>query len=104
MRDGGRLLLPLTVGIPMPNVGVGHMLLVVRCADVYAARFTSPVGIFHCAGARTTEGNDVLNRAYQSGDWKEVRSLRRNDHPWGRHCWLHARRVCLSRLAVENRN
>jgi hypothetical protein len=45
----------------MPNVGVGHMLLVVRCADVYAARFTSPVGIFHCAGARTTEGNDVLN-------------------------------------------
>jgi protein-L-isoaspartate(D-aspartate) O-methyltransferase len=97
----GRLLVPLTVDVPMPNVGVGHMLLVVRRADVYAARFISPVGIFHCKGARTTEGNDLLNGAYQRGGHEEVRSLRRGDHPWGPQCWLHARRLCLSRLAVE---
>jgi protein-L-isoaspartate(D-aspartate) O-methyltransferase len=99
--DGGRLLVPLTVGVPMPNVGLGHMLLVVRRAGVYTARFTSPVGIFHCSGARTTEGNDLLNRAYQMGDLQDVRSLRRDDHPWGPQCWLHGRRFCLSRLAVE---
>ena len=52
----------------MPNVGLGHMLLVERRADVYAARFISPVGIFHCAGGRTTEGYDLLNRAYQKAD------------------------------------
>jgi protein-L-isoaspartate(D-aspartate) O-methyltransferase len=102
LRDGGRLLVPLTVGVPMPNVGLGHMLLVVRRADIYAARFTSPVGIFHCAGARTTEGHDLLNRAYQRGDQGEVRSLRRDDHPSDPQCWLHARRTCLSRLAATD--
>jgi protein-L-isoaspartate(D-aspartate) O-methyltransferase len=100
----GRLLVPLTVDVPMPNVGVGHMLLVVRRADVYSARFISPVGIFHCKGARTTEGNDLLNGAYQRGGHEEVRSLRRGDHPWGPQCWLHAGRFCLSRLAVETCN
>jgi protein-L-isoaspartate(D-aspartate) O-methyltransferase len=73
----------------------------VRRAGVYTARFTSPVGIFNCAGARTTEGNDLLNRAYQMGDLQDVRSLRRDDHPWDPQCWLHARRFCLSRLAAE---
>jgi protein-L-isoaspartate(D-aspartate) O-methyltransferase len=102
LRDGGRLLVPLTVGVPTPNVGLGHMLLVVRRADIYAARFISPVGIFHCAGARTTEGHDLLNRAYQRGDQGEVRSLRRDDHPSDPQCWLHARRTCLSRLAAAD--
>jgi protein-L-isoaspartate(D-aspartate) O-methyltransferase len=102
LREGGRLLVPLTVGVGMPNVGLGHMLLVVRRADVYAARFTSPVGIFHCAGARATDENDLLSRAYQRGDQVEVRSLRRDDHPCGPQCWLHARRTCLSRLAVND--
>jgi protein-L-isoaspartate(D-aspartate) O-methyltransferase len=101
LRHGGRLLVPLTVSVPMPNVGLGHMRLVMRRADAYTARFTSPVGIFHCSSARTTEGNDLLNRAYKGGDLSEVRSLRRDDHPWGPQCWLHAHRFCLSRLAVE---
>jgi len=81
LRGGGSLLIPLTVDVPMPNVGVGQMLLVVRRGDAYAARFVSPVGIFHCAGARTAEGNHRLSRAYQRGDQAEVRSLRRDDHP-----------------------
>jgi protein-L-isoaspartate(D-aspartate) O-methyltransferase len=103
LRNAGRLLVPLTVDIPMPNVGLGHMLLVVRRADadVYAARFISSVGIFHCTGGRTTEGNDLLKSAYQRGGQEEVRSLRREQHPCGPHCWLHGRRFCLSRLAVQ---
>jgi protein-L-isoaspartate(D-aspartate) O-methyltransferase len=101
LRDGGRLLVPLTVDVPMPNVGLGNMLLVVRRADMYAARFVSPVGIFHCTGARTTEGKDLLKGAYQSGGHEEVRSLRRGDHPCGPQCWLHAGQFCLSRLTVE---
>lgn|SRR5262245_39224410 len=104
LRDAGRLLLPLTVDVPMPNVGLGHMLLVVRRAEVYAARFVSAVGIFHCTGARTTEGNDLLKAAYQSGGHEDVRSLRCEAHSLGPQCWLHARRFCLSRLAVETGN
>jgi protein-L-isoaspartate(D-aspartate) O-methyltransferase len=60
LRNEGRLLMPLTVDVPMPNVGLGNMLLIVRGAESYAATFVSPVGIFHCAGARTADGNDLL--------------------------------------------
>ena len=101
LRNEGRLLVPLTVDVPIPNVGLGHMLLVVRRADVYAARFVSGVGIFHCTGARTVHGNDLLKSAYQSGGHEEIRSLQRGDHPCGPHCWLHARGFCLSRLPVD---
>jgi protein-L-isoaspartate(D-aspartate) O-methyltransferase len=101
LRVEGRLLVPLTVDVRMPNVGLGHMLLVLRRANVYAATFVSPVGIFHCVGARTAEGNDLLKDAFQRGGHEQVRSLRAEDHPSDPQCWLHARRFCLSRLAAE---
>ena len=101
LRLEGRLLLPLTVGFPAQNLGAGHMLLIVRHADAYSARFVSPVGIFHCVGARTDDGNDLLKRAYEKGDYESVRSLRLDEHPPGAHCWLHGRQFCLSRLEIE---
>jgi len=101
LRNEGRLLVPLTVDLPIPNVGLGHMLLVMRRADVYAAKFVSPVGIFHCIGARTVQGNDLLQSAYKSGGHEEIRSLQRGDHPCSPQCWFHARGFCLSRLPVD---
>jgi protein-L-isoaspartate(D-aspartate) O-methyltransferase len=101
LRVGGRLLLPLTVGVPGQNLGVGHMLQVVRRPRAHAARFVSPVGIFHCAGARTEAGNDLLKRAYQGGGHDSVRSLRRDAHEAGPRCWLHAGLSCLSHLEAE---
>jgi protein-L-isoaspartate(D-aspartate) O-methyltransferase len=100
LRLGGRLLVPLTVGVPEENVGVGHMLLVVRHANTYAARFVSPFGIFHCTGARSNKGSDLLSRAYREGGHDAVRSLRRDMHDSDPHCWLHAGRFCLSRLEI----
>jgi protein-L-isoaspartate(D-aspartate) O-methyltransferase len=99
---GGRLLVPLTVELPIPEVGAGHMLRVVRGARGYEARFVTPVGIFHCAGARTREGSDLLRRAYSRGDPREVACLRRDPHRADEQCWLHAERFCLSRIAVED--
>jgi protein-L-isoaspartate(D-aspartate) O-methyltransferase len=101
LRIEGRLLLPLTVDYPLENHGAGHMLLVVRHAEGYSARFVSPVGIYHCAGARTDEGNDLLKRAYLKGGHDGVRRLRREEHPRDAQCWLHAPGFCLSRVAVE---
>jgi protein-L-isoaspartate(D-aspartate) O-methyltransferase len=101
LRVGGRLLFPLTVDIPLENHGLGQMWLVVRHADAHSARIVSPVGIFHCAGARTSEGNDLLKRAHQTGGQDQVRSLRREEHRPDSQCWLHAPRYCLSRLAVN---
>ena len=97
---GGRLLVPMTVDLPAPWLGngVGHMLLVTRRSDGFSARFTSPVAIFHCAGARTDDGVELLRQANLRGGHDRVRSLRRDAHPADAHCWLHAPRFCLSQL------
>ena len=103
LRVGGRLLVPLTVDLPEPWVGLGagHMLLVTRHAHRFSARFTSPVGIFHCAGARTTDGADLLGEAYRRGGHDRVRSLRRDEHPSSPRCWLHAPRFCLTNAEAD---
>lgn len=106
LRLGGRLLIPLTVAL-LPDlrprwfgegmdVGTGQMLLVVRHPGGYAARFVSPVGIFHCVGARTDEGNDLLAQAFQRGGDERVRSSRRDKDDASSQCWLHAPGFCLS--------
>ncbi len=101
LRPGGRLLVPLTTPIPGMDVGVGHMLLVTRHLRGYAAGFVSPVGIFHCAGARTGEGEELLKQAYAGGGEDTVRSLLREEHHPSAQCWLHRPGFCLSRLTIE---
>ena len=93
---GGRLLVPLTVDLPSaPNLGAGRMLLVTRREAGYEARFASSVGIFHCEGARTAEGNARLEQALPRGDLQSVRRLRRDPHEQGENCWLHGSAFCL---------
>lgn len=96
LRPGGRLLVPLTVELPAPGLGAGHVLGLVRQAHGFAARFVSPVGIFHCAGARTERGAERLREAFGRGGEERVRALRRDAHAPDGSCWLHAERFCLS--------
>ena len=93
---GGRLLVPLTVSLPVANVGFGQMLLITRGAGHHAAVFVSPVGIFHCERARTDEGDDLLRAAYARGGHERVTTLRLDAHPASDECWLHTNRFCLS--------
>ena len=84
------------------NAGVGHMLLVTRStlddnARRDAARFVSMVGIFHCIGVRSSDGEAALRTAFGNGGEAEVRSLRRDTHEAEAACWLHAADFCLSR-------
>ncbi len=102
LRTRGRLLVPLTVGIPGMEGGFGQMLLVTRRPSGYAARFVSPVGIFHCAGARTEEGEELLKQACAQGGEDTVCSLRRDEHGPDVQCWLHGPGFCLSRLSVDD--
>jgi protein-L-isoaspartate(D-aspartate) O-methyltransferase len=104
LADGGRLLVPLTTtrsitGAGGGEIGLGHMLRVERRTDSYLARFISPVGIFHCVGARTGRGEHILRAAYQRGDVNAVQSLRRDSHDEQPTCWLHGSSFCLSRTA-----
>ena len=97
LRPGGRLLVPLTVDTDSPNLGVGWMLHVVRANDGWPARFTTPIGVFHCAGAREPAESTALREAYARNDHDSVRELRRDAHALDADCWLHASGFCLSR-------
>jgi len=92
----GRLLVPLTVGLPtMPGIGAGSMLLVTRGETELRARLLSPVGIFHCEGARLAQEEALLGAAFAGGNRQSVCRLRRDAHALGPDCWLHASDYCL---------
>ena len=96
LRAGGRMLVPLTVGMPGYNAGIGEMFLVTRIARGYGARVISPVGVFHCAVARTGTSEQTLQEAFAHGNSGAIRSLRRDEHPRDAQCWLHGPQYCLS--------
>ena len=116
LAEGGRLLVSMTVAIPagrgaslpadvatlFSEVGGGFTLLVTKRSNKYLARVTSPVAIFHCLGARSAEGENILREALRMnpGGQAEVRSLRRDTHDADTECWLHAPTFCLSRSGV----
>ncbi|HTO08736.1 MAG TPA: methyltransferase domain-containing protein [Myxococcota bacterium] len=98
LLPGGRLLLPLTVGIGQPNLGVGFMLLVRRDADGDRAEFQGPVGVFHCAGARSEYGESQLRRLFAARPSGAL-PLRRQPHREDSSCALHGAGFCLAHPA-----
>lgn len=88
LQLNGRLLFPLTPadgpgGIP----GAGGMLLVTRNdTDRFDARFVCPTMFVPCVGARDEETAQKLSVAFKRGDFRNVRSLRRNSQP-DDTCW-----------------
>jgi protein-L-isoaspartate(D-aspartate) O-methyltransferase len=96
LSRSGRLLLPLTVSLAGVNAGVGWMVLVRRDTAGYSAEFQSPVGVYHCAGARTDAGEARLRRLFATGPAAGPRRLRRDAHAEGASCALHGDGFCLS--------
>jgi protein-L-isoaspartate(D-aspartate) O-methyltransferase len=99
LLPGGRLLFPLTPDGPGPMPGAGGMLLVTRTpAGGFDARFIMPVMFIPCVGARDPETAKELAIAFQRGDMKSVRSLRRNASP-DETCWCSGQGWWLSTAA-----
>jgi protein-L-isoaspartate(D-aspartate) O-methyltransferase len=83
LRDGGRLLFPLT-GIDTPSgLPAGAMLLVTRTPDRdrFDARFICPAAFIPCAGACDPDAAAKLALAFKRGGLRDVRSLRRRSPP-----------------------
>ena len=72
LRDGGRLLFPLT-----GDRDWGGMLLVERMGHGFAARFVSNCGFIPCAGARDRRTAARLTFMFEAGTKDTVRSLTR---------------------------
>jgi protein-L-isoaspartate(D-aspartate) O-methyltransferase len=87
LRPNGRLLFPMA-----PAEGVGAMLLVTKLEDgrledgSFAARFLLPAQFVPCVGAIDEATAKRLTDAFRSGNWRQVKSLHRNDTP-DDSCW-----------------
>lgn len=73
LRDGGRLLFPLTGDAD--RGGWGAALLVERQPHGFAARFVSPCGFINCAGLRDPVTARRLAQVFRAGGEEQVRSL-----------------------------
>jgi protein-L-isoaspartate(D-aspartate) O-methyltransferase len=82
LRDGGRLLFPLT-----GDEGWGGMLLVRRQGQSFAARFVSKCGFIHCVGLRDPVTAARLTAVFKEGGKDAVRSLTR-ETPTGASVWF----------------
>lgn len=103
LKDGGRLLVPLTVPAPQfgDRIGGGGVLLVTRRGQFYDARFVGGTAIYHFTGTRSTGASERLGRAFGgSPSASTVSSLRLNDRP-DESAWLVGEGWWLSTAAAE---
>jgi protein-L-isoaspartate(D-aspartate) O-methyltransferase len=95
LRDGGRLLLPLTFDVG-GGTGKGVMMLVRREGDRYMARFLTLVMVYSSTSVRDAELNGMLTKQISSPKLFSVQSLRRETHEPEETCWLHGKDFCFS--------
>jgi protein-L-isoaspartate(D-aspartate) O-methyltransferase len=102
LREGGKLLLPLTVthgwgdGSEHSGRCVGRFLIIERQHETWPARFATPVAIIDCAQGRDADSEERLRSAFLGGDSDQVRSLRRFPDLPDDTCWLEGDRWWLS--------
>jgi protein-L-isoaspartate(D-aspartate) O-methyltransferase len=98
LRDGGRLILPLTTDKNFDHVGraphevvsQGAVLRIERRGDDFFVKWISAVAIFPCAGARDEASEKALAEALSRGRLNEVTRLYRHNDVAEEDCWLKA--------------
>ena len=99
LAPGGRLLLPLTVGLPgMGPLGKGVIVVIARAPDGtgFSAEVLSFVSIYSAIGLRDQRLEAGLGQALRRTSFPNLTRLRRDRHDSTPDCWLHAERFCLS--------
>lgn len=104
LKDGGRLILPLTTDkafgdlgkLPKDMMHQGAVFRIERRGDDYLAKCISAVAIFPCAGNRDADSERALAEALAKGRLREVTKLYRGDDVPAERCWLKAPGWCLA--------
>jgi len=99
LAPGGRMVLPLTVGMPaMGPIGKGPLLLIARGSDpaVFPVRVLTFVAIYSAIGLRDTSIEPALGKALAANPFPPLKSFRRDGHDAGPTCWLHTDHGCLT--------
>ncbi len=100
LREGGRMVLPITFALPPSTMGKGVMLLIQRQAETFSARVISYVGIYSATSARDAQLNAPLMKALSTGALLKVQSLRRDQHESADGCIVHGAGFCFSATPV----
>jgi protein-L-isoaspartate(D-aspartate) O-methyltransferase len=93
LRDGGRMVLPLTVRYTTDDrreMTRGAIFLIERQAEGFSARCMSTTLIYPCAGARDDASEAALAAAFEKGNVAKVTRLYRADDIPEERCWLRA--------------
>lgn len=102
LKDGGRLVLPLTTDLGFTKSNWSNMhrrgavFLITRSGGEFHAQWISPVAIFPCEGMRDAESETALAAAFESGEHKRVTRLYRTDDVPTERCWVRAPGWCLA--------
>lgn len=99
LRDGGRLLVPLTFDVG-GRILKGVMMLVKREGDHFAARFLTLVMIYWSSSVRDVELNGLILKQLSLPKLFSVQSLRTDAHEAEDRCWLHGHGLCFSQRAT----
>jgi protein-L-isoaspartate(D-aspartate) O-methyltransferase len=100
LKEGGRLLLPLT-GKGGHNYGSGVMAKFTREKAGFSARIVSFVAIFSFSSLRDPEIEQLLSAALARRDLFKLRSLILDEHAPNETCLVHTARMCLSSKEIN---
>jgi protein-L-isoaspartate(D-aspartate) O-methyltransferase len=99
LKEGGRLILPLTT-LPAKDRGEiqrrGGVFRIERRDSEFFARWICWIAIFPCEGAREPASEAALAEALEKGGWERVTRLYRHDNMPEERCWLRASGWCLT--------
>jgi protein-L-isoaspartate(D-aspartate) O-methyltransferase len=95
LRDGGRLVVPLTMTVKS-GIGSGVMAKIVRSSERFSAETLGGVGIFSAVGLRDRNLEEAIAAAINSQKLSGMKSVRRDAHEATESCILHAPGACLS--------
>jgi protein-L-isoaspartate(D-aspartate) O-methyltransferase len=104
LKDGGRLILPLTTDksfdaagkAPQDIVRQGAVFRIERRGNDFLAKWISAVAIFPCEGARDAESERALAAAFAKGMPGNVTRLHRHNDVLAETYWLSAPGWCLA--------
>jgi protein-L-isoaspartate(D-aspartate) O-methyltransferase len=91
MKDGGRLILPLTANLTTNEVQSmtrGAIFLIERSGDHFTACWKSHTEIYPCLGVRDDFSEIALANAFDKGGWEKVTRLYRAEEIEDERCWV----------------
>jgi protein-L-isoaspartate(D-aspartate) O-methyltransferase len=91
LKDGGRLVLPLTASFAMPSgvtMTAGAIFLIERRDREYLAEWKAPTAIYPCIGARDAISDAALAEGFKKGGERNVKRLYRTGDIPEERCWV----------------